>query len=159
MLRMELAPGGLQRLRLTLTRGDLLGCNVLPGFISLSRPSCAMIVLSTHLSNKKRNPYENRITHRSIIRRDDLRDGSNFAAVNITRRCGKYRYCASHHLRARASSKPSNGSSRVPPNSASCSSRRYHRLSVHIRRPLCSQGVRQPRRPSVTREVAAGNSY
>ena len=130
MLRMELAPGGLQRLRLTLTRGDLLGCNVLPGFISLSRPSCAMIVLSTHLSNKKRNPYENRITHRSIIRRDDLRDGSNFAAVNITRRCGKYRYCASHHLRARASSKPSNGSSRVPPNSASCSSRRYHRLSV-----------------------------
>ena len=98
MLRMELAPGGLQRLRLTLTRGDLLGCNVLPGFISLSRPSCAMIVLSTHLSNKKRNPYENRITHRSIIRRDDLRDGSNFAAVNITRRCGKYRYCASHHL-------------------------------------------------------------
>ena len=32
MLRMELAPGGLQRLRLTLTRGDLLGCNVLPGF-------------------------------------------------------------------------------------------------------------------------------
>jgi len=58
MLRMELAPGGLQRLRLTLTRGDLLGCNVLPGFISLSRPSCAMIVLSTHLSNKREIPMK-----------------------------------------------------------------------------------------------------
>ena len=62
----------------------------------------------------------------------------------------------SYYLRTRAASKPSNGSSRVPPNSACCSSRRYHRLSARERRPLCSQKRgRRPRRPSVTLEVAA----
>ena len=111
-------------------------------------------------SAKKEYSHEGRSNHRSAIRCSDLRDGSNFPAGNITRRCGKYRYCASHHLWPRAASKPSNGSSRVPPNSACCSSRRYHRLSVRQGCALCSETRgRQPRRPSVTREVAAGNSY
>ena len=81
-------------------------------------------------SDKKEYSHEGRINHRSAIRCSDLRDGSNFPAGNITRCCGKYRYCASHHLWPRAASKPSSGSSRLPPNSACCSSRRYHRLSV-----------------------------
>ena len=81
-------------------------------------------------SAKKEYSHEGRINHRSTIRCSDLRDGSGFPAGNTTRCCGKYRYCASHHLWARATSKPSNGSSRVPPNSACCSSRHYHRLSV-----------------------------
>ena len=81
-------------------------------------------------SAKKEYSHEGRINHRSAIRCSDLRDGSNFPAGNITR-CGrKYRYCASHHLWPRTASKPSSGSSRLPPNSACCSSRRYHPVSV-----------------------------
>ena len=59
----------------------------------------------------------------ATVRCRDLRDDPDFPGSNVARCRTEYRCCAGHHLWARAASKPSSGTSRVPSNATCCPSR------------------------------------